>query len=283
MNRSPYPHDSLKKLQNVELEILITIDQICRENNITYFLDGGTCLGAVRHGGFIPWDDDIDIGMPKKDYDRFCALAPSVLPDGFSLHTSKNTKGFSALWAKVYKDNTKFIDDNNLEAGCNQGIFADIFAYCPIDSNERVAKRKSRTARIAQMKSYLKHFSRPKIPTATPVRPLVEIACRVVHRTIARTWKQDDLQNTMNHAFDTTNPSNRWICSTYSNFGIFTEDTLFPTSIIDFEGISFSAPHDPDAYLRTMYGDYMQLPPESERFTHAPIILDFGDGVNVMK
>lgn len=283
MHDNPYPHDSLKRLQAIELEILVAIDKVCRENGLTYFLDGGTCLGAVRHGGFIPWDDDIDVGMPKDDYDRFCALAASQLPEGFSLHTSTNTKGYSALWAKVYKDNTKFIDDNNLEAGCDQGIFADVFAYFPLDADERKAKKHLKIARNAQVKSYLKHFSRPKLPANIPARPLVELACKVVHQTIARAWKQDELQETMDHVFDTDSPSEQWVCSAYPSFGPFDGSVLFPTSTIDFEELSFSAPHDPKAFLETMYGDYMQLPPENERFTHAPLVLDFGDGVNVIE
>ena len=84
MGQSPYPEDSLQRLQAVDLEIAAAVDKICRENDIDYFIDGGTLLGAVRHGGFIPWDDDIDIGMPKDDFDRFCEIAPALLPKGYS-------------------------------------------------------------------------------------------------------------------------------------------------------------------------------------------------------
>lgn len=162
MSTSPYPQDSLQRLQAIERDIVAVIDKICRENDIEYFIDGGTCLGAVRHGGFIPWDDDVDLGMPKADYDRFCAIAPELLPAGYSLHTSTNTTGFSGLWAKVFKDGTRFIDDNALEAGCEQGAFVDIFPYCQLDADPKVAQRQCKKARVAQLKSYLRHFSRPK-------------------------------------------------------------------------------------------------------------------------
>ena len=82
MGQSPYSEDSLKRLQTIDLEIVAVIDRICRENGIDYFIDGGTLLGAIRHGGFIPWDDDIDIGMPKDDFDRFCEITPALLPKG---------------------------------------------------------------------------------------------------------------------------------------------------------------------------------------------------------
>lgn len=283
MSASPYPADSLARLQEAEREILTVIDTICRENGIDYFIDGGTLLGAVRHGGFIPWDDDVDLGMPKADYDRFCEIAPALLPEGYSLHTSTNTKGFSPLWAKVFKDDTRFIDDNCAEAGCEQGIFVDIFPFCRLDANPEVAQKQCHTARTAQLKSYLKHFSRPKLPAGTPMRPLVMAACALVHNTVARAWGMAKLQAEMDHAFDTSNPSEQWTSAVYTNYGTFSTDELFPTQDIAFDGLTLRAPHNYDAYLKTEYGDYMQLPPEEDRYTHAPLILDFGDGVDVMQ
>ncbi|MEI3377538.1 MAG: LicD family protein [Coriobacteriales bacterium] len=283
MSTSPYPHDSLQRLQAIERDIVAVIDELCRKNSIDYFIDGGTCLGAARHGGFIPWDDDVDLGMPKADYDRFCALAPEQLPEGYSLHTSANTKGFSGLWAKVFKDGTRFIDDNSFEAGCEQGAFVDIFPYCQLDADPKVAQAQCSKARMAQLKSYLKHFSRPKLPASTPLKPLVELGCKFVHATIARTWKQEDLQKAFDHAFDTDNPAQLWTDAAYPHWGSFETDVLFPTVDIDFDGLKLRAPHDCESYLTTLYGDYMQLPPENERYTHAPVILDLGDGIDVME
>ena len=283
MGQSPYPEDSLQRLQAVDLEIAAAVDKICRENDIDYFIDGGTLLGAVRHGGFITWDDDIDIGMPKDDFDRFCEIAPALLPKGYSLHTSANTKGFAPLWTKVFKNDTKFIEDVCTEAGYEQGIFVDILPFCRLDANEAVAKKQCRKARAAQVQSYLKHFAHPKIPTDIPAWSLVMFVCRVLHSTIARTWKMENLQARMDHAFDTDNPSKRWTSAVYTNYGVFDENIIFPTKDITFDGLTLRAPHDPDAFLKIEYGDYMQLPPEEKRYTHAPTILDFGDGVNVMK
>jgi lipopolysaccharide cholinephosphotransferase len=283
MSTSPYPADALNRLQETEREILAVIDKLCRENGIDYFIDGGTLLGAIRHGGFIPWDDDVDLGMPKDDYDRFCELAPTLLPDGYSLHTSANTEGFSPLWVKVFKDGTRFIDDNCAEAGCGQGIFVDIFPFCRLDANADVAQEQCRKARMAQLKSYLKHFSRPKLPASIPLRPLVMLGCKIVHNTIAHTWDSAGLQGEMDHAFDTSNPSERWTSAVYTDYGTFDSSTLFPTKDIAFDGLTLRAPHDCDTYLETEYGDYMQLPPEEDRYTHAPLILDFGDGADVMQ
>ena len=85
MSYKNYNQDILDKLHKVELEILDDFVKICNKNNLTYFLTGGTMLGAVRHNGFIPWDDDIDIGMPRKDYDEFIKIAPKELGNKYYL------------------------------------------------------------------------------------------------------------------------------------------------------------------------------------------------------
>ena len=83
MPGKPYPEGALERLQKEELKILEVIDSICRKHGLTYFIDAGTTLGAVRHGGFIPWDDDADVGMPYEDYKKFCEIAPHELPEGY--------------------------------------------------------------------------------------------------------------------------------------------------------------------------------------------------------
>ena len=121
--------EALLHLQAAELKILDAIASLCFKFNINWWLDGGTCLGAMRHGGFIPWDDDIDIGMMRSDYERFCELAPRELQSGFSLHNSRNTDSYAAMFSKVYMDGTRFENQEGRDAGSAMGIFVDIFPY----------------------------------------------------------------------------------------------------------------------------------------------------------
>ena len=117
----------LKELQNVMLQMMIEIDRICRKNNIQYILSGGTMLGAVRHHGFIPWDDDMDIAMPRKDYDRFVEIANSELPERFRLECYENTRDYPYNFGKVRDVNTIFKEKFTASLNINHGVYIDVF------------------------------------------------------------------------------------------------------------------------------------------------------------
>lgn len=281
---SSYPEDVLRRLHEAEMAILIVLDDLCKEHGLTYFLESGTALGAVRHGGFIPWDDDIDISMPLDDYRRFLEIAPTALPDGFSLHTAENTKGMGSLWAKVFLDGTRFMDEPAVEAGCEQAIFVDVFCYRRLDADERVAKRQIAQANFWQRVSYLACFAHPVLPKDVPLRPVVEAGCVAAHAVLSRCVSKETIRRGFERAWALgNNPSDNWSDTTYAYLTGFTTDMLFPTAPLTFEGRVFPGPHDVDAYLRVLYGDYMWIPPVEERHNHLPLILDFGDGVNVME
>lgn len=283
MSKGPYPNDTLQRLQYAELEVLCAIDEVCRKADITYFLDGGTCLGAVRHGGFIPWDDDVDVGMPYDDYLRFREVAPSLLPNGFSLHTSVDTPGMAGLWTKVYKDGTRFMDADAVEAGCEQSIFVDVFPYRQLSASPKGAKKQIKWGTFWQRTSFLRHMAHPKIPKGTPLKPLVAAGCVVAHGVVKRCVSQAFVAKKFDKVWSVADPGNQWVDACYPWRDSCAYETIFPVGSIAFGDKTFPCPRDTHQFLTDLYGDYMTLPPEDERYTHLPLVLDFGDGVNVME
>lgn len=130
-----------KQLWAVLLDILCQIDTICKKHDIQYFLCGGTLLGAVRHKGFIPWDDDLDIMMKRNDYNRFCEIAPSELKNPYFFQSERTDPGHLLRHAKIRNSNTTGMFKSFAQKGynINQGIFVDVFPLdnLPDDENER--------------------------------------------------------------------------------------------------------------------------------------------------
>ncbi|MFK2244514.1 phosphorylcholine transferase LicD [Bacteroides fragilis] len=117
----------LRKQQERMFEMLCVIDDICVKNEINYWLSGGTLLGAVRHGGFIPWDDDLDIQLMKDDYNKLLGLLKTELPEQYQLQTSKTDRNYFARYAKV-RDVNSLLEDSDYTLGYKyKGIFIDIF------------------------------------------------------------------------------------------------------------------------------------------------------------
>ena len=280
-----YPQEVLERLHAIELEMLLAIDQVCRAHDITYYLDAGSCLGAVRHGGFVPWDDDIDIAMPLPDYRRFLQVAPRALPEGISVHQADNTRNFPTLWAKVYKDGTRFLTTNEREADVDHRIFIDVFPYVNVDERPKVSAAQHRKLALLQDLSYLNVFEHPLVAQRTRFAKLAAAACVVAHHTFARPFTPAKALRMAQPIMEVERPGSQWrAVFAYANIKqTIPGDIMFPTKPLSFCGHPFPGPADPDAYLRILYGDYLQLPPVEKRHTHTPDVLDFGDGVNVME
>ncbi|MDZ5038441.1 LicD family protein, partial [Clostridium perfringens] len=122
MNKS-----EIKRLQEYEIEMLKTVDRICKKNNIKYYLTWGSALGAIRHGGFIPWDDDIDISMTWDDYKKFEEIAQSELGDKYFYQSQQTDKHCFTTWNKIRINNTTSMEKHLKHIKCHYGICMDIF------------------------------------------------------------------------------------------------------------------------------------------------------------
>lgn len=272
--------DALKRLQETELEILKVLANYCAAHDIQWFIDSGTVLGAMRHGGFIPWDDDIDVGMLRADYERFLTLAAHAFPVGYSVHTAENTHGFAGMFAKVYKDGTLFETDETHEAGLSQGIFIDIFPYDALSNVEAERQKQRSGARLWQSVSYLYHSGSIVVPHKGFVGAMERVACTIAHPIVHCIFSPERILERFNAVVAKTgdHASTVMLPFAWPNIKGIPLEVLVPTCALQFEGVTFPAPGNVERYLELMYGDWRVLPAPEDRRTHLPRILDFGNG-----
>lgn len=274
-----YEQNTLRRLQLAELGILKDIDRVCREHSITYWLDSGTVLGAVRHGGFIPWDDDIDIGMPRDDYERFLGVAPMALGPRYCVTNPHTCSRQAAQFAKVMLAGTRFVTDESEEAEFEQGIFVDVFPYDAVFVDSAAAKRQRRSCMLWQTISYLYHSGNIVVPHKGLLGAAERFFCRAAHVFVKFFFNPDSICSRFeNAALAANNISNAGglMVSAYASTGPFPREMLLPPSLIEFEGCFFMAPADARGYLKRVYGEkWNQLPPIDQRRNHAPKRLVF--------
>ena len=265
-----YSNNQKRGVQLKELVILRAFKRVCEKNNLTYFLCGGTLLGAVRHKGFIPWDDDIDVCMPYADYRAFLKIAQDELGKDFFVQNSETEDYFPSPFTKIRLNKSTFLDSAYSKWHINHGIWIDIFPVISIsrESQNRI-QRILKICKVMQMDDLLnsnpevfeKLYSAKTIKRLAVFYRIVPLKLRKqIHKTLLR-------QVCCN--------SNKAYCSELigSQFILWPKDVFGKATTIEFEGELFSAPLEYDTYLRIHYGDYMQLPPENQRVgLHADII-----------
>ena len=253
--------DKLREAQLKMLGILEEIDKLCRAHNISYWIEGGTLLGALRHGGFIPWDDDVDISMLRSDYDRFIEVAAKELPPHLFLQTRKTDPSFHHRECKV-RDLNSFIADGGDDTGADyqKGLFVDVFPY-----DEAPSKLRRQMGNVAHgitiatiVLDGLHHYSWHAVGQLLYFgikRPLLKAAWRLG----CLLWANGD--------YVAIDPHFSW------SRAIHKKTNLFPLGEVEFEGRQFSAPAKPDEYLTTLYGDWHQIPPKEKQQIHSMLIL----------
>lgn len=249
----------LQRLHQVQLELLDELHRICMENDIPYFLDSGSALGAVRHGGFIPWDDDVDIGMLRADYDRFHRIAKGALRQGYTLQTNASDPNVYKFYTKFRKDNTYYPTRISSKYS-HQGISIDIFPFDYASDDKDEAQRELK--RLRTLYKLIRIGSKESTQNGF-VRRMIAGLVRLLG--IKRLRERYQALCTKHNAAG----SNRIICYVYKmsqTMDLFFDYTeMFPVKPILFEGREYRIMNNPDYYLRIMYGDYMQLPPEEKR------------------
>ena len=270
---------NLKRLQEIELEILKEFDRICKNNNLDYFLDSGTAIGAVRHGGFIPWDDDLDVGMIREDYERFLRIAPKELKPLYFLQTTQTDPKCPCLFAKIRKNGTIYQENDKLGMKMHMGIWIDIFPFDFI-SDDEIEQKKI----ISKAKRYRNLFMIKKIPHIHPYNEgfkllyLLKLVARKVVHIILQIVPDKHYLNKMNQLIDEGKDKRDYLtCLYYHNPIVWRADKIIPVTKAEFEGFEFSFVNDADYYLKMQYGNYMELPPVEKRTGHKPLFISYED------
>ncbi len=263
--------ENLKKLHEVEVEILNEFVRICDKYKLQYFLAGGTLLGAVRHKGFIPWDDDLDVTMPRNDYEKFLEIAKSELNNKYMIDNKNTNPKYYLNFTKIRKKNTIFEQDFQVNYDGPKGIWLDVF---PLDEAKSLNNKLTPIQRkinnvIFRLVHYKNGFVLGK--KFNSIKRFLRKLVFLKNTTLLNF--QDKILRMQNNK-----GGNCILClaSTYDyKREIFEKKNYFPAKELEFEGKKYKVPKEYKMVLKQIYGDYMQLPPKDKQITHNPVRLIF--------
>lgn len=260
----------LRKVQLTQLEIAKEIKRVCEENDIGYFLCCGTLLGAVRHQGFIPWDDDLDVGMLREDYEKFCRIAPEKLNPRFCMQTWYTEPGYALPFGKVRLKNTELLEAKGAKLQEN-GFFVDIFPFDNAPEGESAQAAHAKTLgslfRMKLMKSGWKPWMEGDRINWKKRLGYLYYQLKALGTSGENIAKRYDAQAA------SVAPGAQ-LCRQRGLFKLECYDRQWYSrfTMLPFEGELFRVPEQFDAVLRTQFGDYLVLPPEDERENRHQIV-----------
>lgn len=264
--------DTLKQLQETELNILIALDQFCSKHNIVYSLYGGTAIGAIRHAGFIPWDDDIDIAMTRGEFNRFCDQWNKNPIDGYYLETLLTDNHCGICHAKLRKEGTLLLSKGEIESVGHHGIWVDVF---PLD---KITVENSNTIKKNAMKLILLSRANVDNTNDTGTKKLVKFLTRIMFPDKKRYQQIQKCLNVFNKNEKLTSHDYVWkdLAATYLFKYSFSKELPYSVIDVQFNNHYFHIYSNYDEMLRVLYGDYMKLPPIDEQVCkHDPIKIQF--------
>ena len=267
-----------QKLHNCQLLLAAELKRICEKNNIKYYMIAGTLLGAVRHKGFIPWDDDMDFAIMRKDYPKFLKSCKNELGENFKLQEMFSDEYYALPVAKLMLRGTKFTERNAGKTKAKKGIFIDIFPYDNIPDDEKLRKKHNKNTyflkRLFLAKQGYKIAEKGQL-LKTVVYALLKFVAFFLPKKYLRNKLDKELRRFENQ--NTKKVAAIGGAYPYSKESV--EREWFNETVdLPFENLKLSAPKGYTEYLTYFYGDYMTPPPEDKRENrHNMLELDFGD------
>ena len=257
---------TIAKLRMTLVQILDVFVKICKENGLRYCLCGGTCIGAVRHKGFIPWDDDIDVKMPRADFEKFISITAKDNNSNYFLDYYITNPSYGRCFAKLCKKNTLYIEPN----GLRQSIYIDVFAQDKVPGPEYIAN--SIIPKLIHKLDALTTIRREGLVGRDFKTSVIYWLTRWMPVKWFFKWETKLMTR-----FEKTD------AKYYVNYGSrydLVKETIpisefEPYAQKEFEGKMYNVPHNWDLYLSNVYGDYLTLPPIEKRVTHYPQYICF--------
>lgn len=279
-NNDIYTPALLKKVQNVELSILKDFIRVANKYELNWFIAFGSAIGAVRHKGFIPWDDDIDIEMLREDYNKFVDVFQRELGDKYNLVNPSTDKDFSASVTHMELKGTKFISHDAIDMKHKNGIYLDIFVL------DKLAKNK--VSRFYQYKKcyllgrliFLWANDKPHIPYKGIKKKVVLRICKMIHDFLVLTnltnvKLYEKLQKTAQKYNNTDSNLYSALEDYLMKQNTISKNDIFPLRKVPYEDIVVNLMNNYDKNLTNIYGDYMKIPPKEKQINHRPTIIEF--------
>lgn len=271
-----YDEETLKHLHDLELMILKDFIKICEENNLNYYMYAGSLLGAIRHKGFIPWDDDLDVAMFREDFEKFKKIFPTLNDSKYELLSNEINEDYFYYFAKLMIKNTRFEEEWIDQLNFHIGINIDIFVLDDVSDNNY-----SRKYQI--WRSFL--YNRLLISSNLKLDNLA-LFPKLISYTLNFASKLFKLNNSklmkkslefLKKYSDKDSECVFDISATLKEYPLIFRKSDFGRGVkVDFEDTKVNVPEKYDEILTNLYGNYMQLPPEEERYNHMAEHIDFG-------
>lgn len=266
--------EEMKHIWKIQLDLISKLKDVCERHHLKYFLAGGSLIGAIRHQGFIPWDDDVDIFMPREDFQKLKELASYEFWDPYFLQTEESDPDiFLGGFARLRNTNTTHIEQIHLNHNANFGIWIDIiildFIYEDVNKRKKQIRKIRHYQRLLHAKTYTEYNSFLGLP---------DILWRAL-KTLAYFCSRENIYTHLNKALTGCSDSKYVTSFTYHNYrrsppSLFEKKDFCECSSMKFEQFQLPVPIGYDNILRLQYGDYMKLPPKDQRLPHHTGIID---------
>ena len=263
-------NEILRKVQLAQLDMAKEFKRICNKNNINYFMDSGTLLGAVRHKGFIPWDDDLDFGMLREDYEKFLKIATAELDSKYFLQTWKNDDGFPYGFSKIRKKNTVYVEAIDQKTSGHKELWIDIFPYDVYPDNVDCRKEQGKKLMKYRYTLMMKVGMTPWARHRSIIEKIVVFCKYIPYIMLSKVKTKEELiENSEEEMmkYNSTKSANVFPQGGGVPYGkwVIPNECVEETVLLPFEDDEFMAPKKYNEYLTLSYGDYMKLPPIEKR------------------